>query len=313
MAGIRGHVVAVSIGRRKGEKKTPVPSAEFVLNHGMKGDAHAGRGLRQVSLLARESIAKMEARGLRVGPGDFAENVTVDGLDLAALRVGDRLRVGTAVVEVSGIGKECHDRCAIFVQAGDCVMPREGVFARVVRSGTAAPGDIVERDAELIRAAVMTVSDRSSRGERADASGPAVARLLTGLPAAVEQQVVVPDERDVIRRALCYFADVLRLDLVVTTGGTGVAPRDVTPDATRDVIDREVPGLAEAMRAESRKRVPTAVLSRAVAGIRGTTLIVNLPGSPGGAGDNLNVILPVLPHAVEKIRGGGGDCTPEAR
>jgi molybdopterin adenylyltransferase len=312
MAELRGYVVAVSIGRRKGEKKTPVPSVELVLDHGMKGDAHAGRGPRQVSLLARESIARMEARGLRVGPGSFAENVTVDGLDLAALRVGDRLRVGTAVVEVSGIGKECHDRCAIFIQAGDCVMPQEGVFARVVRSGTAAPGDVVEREPEVIRAAVMTVSDRSSRGERPDASGPAVARLLAGLPAAVEQQVVVPDERDVIRRALCHFADILRLDLVVTTGGTGVAPRDVTPDATRDVIDREIPGLAEAMRAESRKSTPTAVLSRAVAGIRGTTLIVNLPGSPGGAADNLDVILPVLPHAVEKIRGGGGDCAPAA-
>lgn len=162
----------------------------------------------------------------------------------------------------------------------------------------------------MIRAAVVTVSDRSFRRERPDASGPAVAALLTALPAAVEQRVVVPDERDVIRRALRHFADVLRLDLVVTTGGTGVAPRDVTPDATRDVIDREIPGMAEAMRAKSRKDVATAVLSRAVVGIRGATLIVNLPGSPGGAGDTLAAILPVLPHAVEKIRGGAEDCPP---
>ncbi len=162
----------------------------------------------------------------------------------------------------------------------------------------------------MIRAAVVTVSDRSFRKERADASGPAVAALLAAIPAAVEQAIVVPDVAPTIARALRHFADVLGMDLVVTTGGTGVDPRDVTPEATREVIDREVPGMAEAMRAASQRSVPTAMLSRAVAGIRGKTLIVNLPGSPGGARDNLAVILPVLPHAIEKIRGGGGDCAP---
>jgi len=160
----------------------------------------------------------------------------------------------------------------------------------------------------VIRAAVVTVSDRSFRKERADASGPAVGALLAAIPADVEQAVVVPDVVAFIGRALRHFADVLGLDLVVTTGGTGVDPRDVTPEATREVIDREVPGMAEAMRAASQRAVPTAMLSRGVVGIRGKTLIVNLPGSPGGARDNLAVILPVLPHAIEKIRGGGGDC-----
>ncbi len=160
----------------------------------------------------------------------------------------------------------------------------------------------------MIRAAVVTVSDRSFRKERADASGPAVAARLAALPAVVDQRVVVPDEAAVIRRALLHFCDVLGLDLVVTTGGTGVDPRDVTPDATRDVIDREVPGMAEAMRAQSQRTVPTAMLSRALVGVRGKTLIVNLPGSPGGAVENLDVLLPVLPHAIGKIRGEGGDC-----
>ncbi len=164
----------------------------------------------------------------------------------------------------------------------------------------------------MIRAAVVTVSDRSFRKERADASGPAVEALLATLPAEVVQAVVVPDEAAVISRALRHFADDLDLDLVVTTGGTGVDPRDVTPDATRAVIDREVPGMAEAMRAESQKTVPTAMLSRALVGIRRQTLIVNLPGSPGGARDNLRVILPVLEHAIGKIRGGGGDCAPQS-
>jgi molybdenum cofactor synthesis domain-containing protein len=160
----------------------------------------------------------------------------------------------------------------------------------------------------VIRAGVITASDRSFRREREDASGPEVARLLSLLPAVVEQQVILPDEIDAIGRALRHFADVLGLDLVVTTGGTGVDPRDVTPEATKEALDREIPGMAEAMRADSLKRVPTAMLSRAVAGVRGRTLILNLPGSPSGARENLQAVFPVLPHAIEKIRGGGGDC-----
>jgi len=162
----------------------------------------------------------------------------------------------------------------------------------------------------MIRAAVITVSDRSFRKERPDASGPAVADLLSRMPASVEQRVVIPDEKAYIRKALVHFSDVLGLDLVVTTGGTGVDPRDVTPDATREVIDREVPGMSEVMRTESQKRIATAMLSRAIVGIRGKTLIVNLPGSPGGAKENIEVLLPVLPHAIGKIRGEGGDCAP---
>jgi MOSC domain-containing protein YiiM len=139
-------VVAVSVSGRKGERKSPVPRATLVPGHGVERDAHAGPGHRQVSLLASESIAKMREKGLAVGPGDFAENVTVEGIDLTALKVGDRLQVGEALVEISQIGKECHDRCAIYFQAGDCVMPREGVFARVIRGGAVAPGDPVAKE-----------------------------------------------------------------------------------------------------------------------------------------------------------------------
>jgi len=160
----------------------------------------------------------------------------------------------------------------------------------------------------VIRAAVVTVSDRSFRKERPDASGPAVATLLASIPATVEQQVVIPDEGEFIRRTLCHLSDDLGLDLVVTTGGTGVAPRDVTPEATEAVLDRRIPGMAEAMRAGSLKKVASAMLSRAVVGVRGRTLIVNLPGSPGGAKENLEEILSVIPHAIGKIRDEGGDC-----
>lgn len=139
-----GKVVAVSVSSRKGQKKTPVPEATLVVEHGIAGDAHAGSsGHRQVSLLAVESAGKMRARGVEVGHGDFAENLTVEGIDLLSLRIGDRLRIGDALLEISQIGKECHDRCAIYQQVGDCVMPREGLFARVLRGGRVAPGDPV--------------------------------------------------------------------------------------------------------------------------------------------------------------------------
>lgn len=141
----RGTVIAVCVSEKKGEKKVPVPFVTLVPSLGVDRDAHAGPGHRQVSLLAVESIAKMKAKGLSVGPGDFAENITVEGIDLVSLRPGERLRAGEALLEITQIGKECHDRCAIYYQAGDCVMPKEGVFARVLHGGTLRAGDPVER------------------------------------------------------------------------------------------------------------------------------------------------------------------------
>ncbi len=142
---MKAHVDAVCISLAKGEKKTPVERVELKENHGIVGDAHAGEWHRQVSFLARESIAKMWALGLTVDAGDFAENITTVGIDLVGLPIGTRLAVGEAVLEVTQIGKECHARCAIYYQAGDCVMPKEGIFARVIRGGAVTPGDPVCR------------------------------------------------------------------------------------------------------------------------------------------------------------------------
>jgi len=160
----------------------------------------------------------------------------------------------------------------------------------------------------LIRAAVITVSDKGARGEREDLSGPEVVRLLSSRGMEVVCTLVVPDEHEPIKAALIDCADRLQLDLIVTTGGTGVTPRDITPDATRAVLDREIPGMGEAMRQASMAVTPHAMISRALAGIRGRTLILNLPGSPKGARENLAVVMPALPHAVEKIKGGDADC-----
>jgi len=134
-------VIAVSISEDKGRKKTPVDSVDLKENYGVVGDAHAGEWHRQVSLLAIESIEKMQRLGLAVDAGDFAENVTTRGIDLPSLKPGTRLALGEAVIEVTQIGKECHDRCAIYKMAGDCVMPREGIFAQVIRGGTVRAGD----------------------------------------------------------------------------------------------------------------------------------------------------------------------------
>ena len=137
-------VVSLNISKSKGERKTPVDCIELREEHGIVGDAHAGAWHRQVSLLATESIRKMQNMGLAVGSGDFAENITTEGIDLPALPVGSRFTMGETLLEVTQIGKECHTRCAIYHQAGDCVMPREGIFAKVLRGGAVRPDDVIE-------------------------------------------------------------------------------------------------------------------------------------------------------------------------
>jgi molybdopterin adenylyltransferase len=158
------------------------------------------------------------------------------------------------------------------------------------------------------RAAVLTISDRGSRGEREDQSGPAVQEMLRQAGFTIASYEVLPDERQLIQERLQALADDSGMDLIVTTGGTGLTPRDVTPEATLAVIDREIPGMADAMRSSSLARTPHAMLSRAVAGIRRCTLIINLPGSLRGARENLEVVLPALNHALEKIRGDPSEC-----
>jgi len=160
----------------------------------------------------------------------------------------------------------------------------------------------------MFRAGIITVSDKGSQGKREDKSGPVIAEILAGAAVSIEKTLIIPDEVEQISAAIIRFADVEKLDLILTTGGTGVSPRDLTPDATLPVLDKEIPGIAEAMRAASLKITPHAMISRAVAGIRGRSLIINLPGSPKGARENLSVVMPALSHAMEKIQGDERDC-----
>jgi molybdenum cofactor synthesis domain-containing protein len=158
-----------------------------------------------------------------------------------------------------------------------------------------------------LRVGILTVSDKGSRGERVDTSGAAIREILASLQATVEHYQVVPDEEEVVASRLREWADEAGLDLIITTGGTGLSPRDVTPEATLAVVERVVPGMAEAMRQEGLKHTPMSMLSRAVVGVRGRTLIVNLPGREQGVRQNLAYLLPVLPHALEMLEGEAGD------
>lgn len=158
----------------------------------------------------------------------------------------------------------------------------------------------------MISVAILTLSDKGSKGERQDLSGPAIGEMLKGIGAEIKHYEILPDEKEMIKEKLIEFSP--KVDLILTTGGTGLSPRDVTPDATREVIDKEIPGIAEIMRSEGMKKTRRSMLSRAVAGVREQTLIVNLPGSPKAVKENLEVVLDILSHAIEKIKGETSDC-----
>jgi len=163
----------------------------------------------------------------------------------------------------------------------------------------------------MFKVAILTISDRGSKGEREDTSGPLIQEMVRNLPGEVIHYEIIPDEKEKIAEALKKSADRLKADLILTTGGTGLSPRDVTPDATLKVIEKEVPGFSEAMRAESLRKTPHAMISRAITGVRGSSLIVNLPGSPKSVKENLSVILPALPHALSKLKGDPEECGQE--
>lgn len=309
-------VKAVCVSEQKGQPKTPVESVELKADLGVVGDAHADRTThRQVSFLDERSIDLMRAKGYEAGYGDFGENIVTSDLPIDEMGIGTILCIGgRARVELSQIGKSCHSPCAIGRRTGECIMPKEGVFGSVLTDGLVRPGDEIQIEApvtrQTIQAAVITVSDRCSAGDTFDESGPALCRILVdSLQAHIAEYCIVPDDKDVIIRRLQQLSERERhIDLIFTTGGTGFSPRDVTPEATASVLDRSAPGIAEAIRQKSMSITAKAMLSRAVAGIRNRTLIVNVPGSVKAVQESLAVILPVLGHAVELLRGESTDC-----
>lgn len=160
----------------------------------------------------------------------------------------------------------------------------------------------------MIKAAVLTMSDKGSRGEREDLTGPTIIQIIKENGFSVDYYKVIPDDFDTIVKELTYICDELKIELILTNGGTGFSKRDVTPEATEKVIERKVPGIAEAMRLKSLQITPKAMLSRAISGIRGETLIINLPGSPKAAKENLEFILPAVPHGIDILTGRDSEC-----
>ena len=312
---VTGIVKAVCISGARGEQKRDAGGARLIAGWGLENDAHGGDWHRQVSLLSYDKITEFNKLGAGVSHGDFGENLVVDGIDFRSLPVGTRLHCGECVLEITQIGKECHTHCQIYHKMGDCIMPREGVFARVVRDGAISAGDTMsasEGTAQL-RAAALVLSDKGSRGERADESGPLITQLLRDAGYCMEELKILPDEQNAIELELIDLADRRKMDLIVTSGGTGFSRRDVTPEATLAVAHRSAPGIAEAMRAESLRITGRAMLSRGVSVIRDGTLIINLPGSPKAVRECLEYILPHIRHGIEILRGEASECASALR
>ncbi|MBQ8822434.1 MAG: MOSC domain-containing protein [Lachnospiraceae bacterium] len=312
-----GKILAICISEKRGTAKFEIPEAEIKPEWGIIGDAHGGNWHRQISLLSFEKIRDFRAKGANVDFGAFGENLVIEGGDLRALPVGTRFVIGEAELELTQIGKECHSHCAIYHAVGDCIMPREGVFTRVIKGGHIKVGDeitmIPPKADRPFTAAVITLSDKGVRGEREDKSGPLLAQMLREAGYDVIEELLLADEKVPLKTQMVRLADQRQVNLICTTGGTGFSERDITPEATIEVCDRMANGIAEAIRAYSMTITKRAMLSRGVSGIRKKTLIVNLPGSPKAVKEALDYVLPELSHGLGILRGTEGECGNEKK
>jgi molybdenum cofactor synthesis domain-containing protein len=310
-----GKIHAICVSEKKGTAKHAVERAELVAEHGISGDAHAGPWHRQVSLLSLEKIEAFRARarnapgGLAcdIAAGAFGENLVVEGFDFSALPVGTLFSSGDILLEMTQIGKECHDRCRIFETVGDCIMPREGVFTRVMQGGQLKTGMTLE-EARRYRVGIITASDKGARGEREDLSAAVIREIVATLGFEVTSYKILSDDQPLLEAEMKRLADGGLADLILTTGGTGFSQRDRTPEATIAVSERLAPGIAEAMRQASLAVTPRAMLSRGVSAIRGGSLIVNLPGSPKAVRENLISAAAGLRHGLDILTGRSGEC-----
>lgn len=295
-------VLATSLSEKKGTIKTPQET--ITLNPmGVRGDAHAGSWHRQVSLLGVESIMKFsQEAGRDIAFGEFAENIATEGFLLYNMRPFDRLIGEQIELELTQIGKKCHgDNCVIFREVGNCVMPKEGIFARVIRGGNIKAGDQLEYVPRQWKAMIVTLSDRASSGEYEDQSGPLLSKLVGRHFTENKRQLsvsteIIPDSEEALT-ALIKKAEAQQFDLLITTGGTGIGPRDITPDVVRMHLDKEIPGIMEHIRTKYGEKIPSALLSRGVAGVIGKMLVFTLPGSPKAIKEYCDEIFKQLDHA----------------
>jgi len=299
-------VLSVNISENKGTIKLPVDKISLS-NIGVKGDAHAGKWHRQVSLLGRESFEKMESSaGRKLQYGEFAENITTEGFLLYQMKPFDRLISGNMILEVTQIGKKCHGtNCSIYKETGDCVMPKEGIFCRVIAGGELQEGDILEYHPKVMKVHVITLSDRASQGIYEDKSGPLLRKLSedffsgNGRHVSVENTVIPDDEAQL--RALLKLLIESGNDIIFTTGGTGIGPRDITPDVVKSILDKEIPGIMEMIRVKYGMQFPNALVSRSIAGVAGKTLIYALPGNPKAVKEYADEIFKTVEHSFRML------------
>jgi molybdopterin adenylyltransferase len=305
-----GTLLSLNLSAEKGISKSPVD--KIVINqHGMAEDAHAGQWHRQVSVMAWEDVEGFASKfGRSFKPGEFAENLTTKGIDLAKVAPLDRFRCGEVELEVTQIGKSCHgSECAIFQDVGACVMPKKGIFCRVINGGTLRTGDSIEHVVRPLRISVMTVSDRASIGIYKDQSGPLIRELIKEHFNSSRWEldvtsVIFPDDRQIVRQGLIKALN-RGTDIIFTTGGTGVGPRDITVDEVLDLTSRTVPGIMEFIRVKYGANNPNALLSRGIVAVKDDTIIYTLPGSPRAAKEYMTEILRTLEHLILMVHGLG--------
>lgn len=306
------YVVSLNISEDKGTTKTP--REKIVVNElGIIGDAHSGRWHRQVSLLAQEDIdnfSLMDADKRQFLPGEFAENITTRGIDFKKVSLLDRFKIGEVELELSQIGKMCHgDGCAIFVEIGKCVMPKSGIFTRVIKGGEIRKGDRIEYQPKQLKIKVITLSDRASAGEYEDKSGPKIQELISEYFEDKRWHTefyysLIPDDGKKLQAELQKCLDE-NIDVIFTTGGTGIGPRDITPDVVEKFADKIVPGIMDRIRLKYFDSLPSAILSRSIFAVKKETLIFCLPGSVKAVQDYVGEITKILEHSILMLHGLG--------
>ena len=293
-------ILSTNVSVEKGTVKKPV-SAIDLCGIGVEGDAHSGTWHRQVSMLGVESFNKFSKQaGREIAYGEFAENITTEGLELFKTAPLDRFKNDNIELEVTQIGKECHgDSCAIFREVGNCVMPKEGIFVRVVKGGNLKAGDELEYHPKIYKALVITLSDRASKGEYEDRSGPKVSEALTAFFEMNNfhyniDNVIIPDSKPDLEKLI----NTSEYDFIFTTGGTGIGPRDITVDVIQLLLDKEIPGIMDMIRMKYGMKKPNALISRSIAGVKGQTMIFALPGSVRAVNEYMSEITQVLKHLL---------------
>lgn len=300
-------VIAVNISEKKGTVKNAVK--QITLNDkGVLNDAHAGSWHRQVSMLAKESVEKFEKEANRkIAFGEFAENITTKGMELFHANPFDRFVSDNIELEVTQIGKKCHgDNCAIFREVGNCVMPKEGIFVRVKKGGQLKAGEKFKYVPKIFKIRIITLSDRASSGEYEDRSGPRVSELVTEYFEKIKwkfeiENILIPDN-PVQLANLLEDSITKKIDVVFTTGGTGIGPNDFTPEVVNEYIDKEIPGIMELIRMKYGQKKPNALLSRGVAGVMEETLVYAMPGSVKAVNEYMTEILNTLKHLFLMLR-----------